>query len=43
MNTKQVLPGRGQDSDGRAAATDDPDLGPADLRFTVSLVDDLDG
>jgi hypothetical protein len=38
----EVLPDRGQDSDGRAAATDHRDFGPADLRLTVSLVDDLD-
>jgi hypothetical protein len=38
----EVLPDRGQDSDGRTAATDHRDFGPADLRLTVSLVDDLD-
>ena len=38
----EVLPDRGQDSDGRAAATDHRDFDPADLRLTVSLVDDLD-
>jgi hypothetical protein len=38
----EVLPDRGQDSDGRTAATDDRDFGPADLRLTVSFVDDLD-
>lgn len=37
-----VLPDCGQDSNGRAAATDHRDYGPADLRLTVSLVDDLD-